>query len=135
MDRPKDAARLYRQVIDENPDLPVAGRAYYALAEVHRSLDDDEEARRLYQVVLDQYPHSDLDRRIREELGLPQLAATDSAAVTRQAMNDAAEARRDGRIEDAFAGYLNLALTFPDYHTAAPDRKSTRLNSSHVASS
>lgn len=120
MDRPEDAARLYRQVIDENPDLPVAGRAYYALAEVHRSLDDDEEARRLYQVVLDQYPHSDLDRRIREELGLPQLAATDSAAVTRQAMNDAAEARRDGRIEDAFAGYLNLALTFPDYHTAAP---------------
>src|SRR5690625_3686738 len=35
-------------------------------------------------------------------------------------MNDAAEARRDGRVEDAFAGYLNLALTFPDYHTAAP---------------
>lgn len=120
MDRPEDAARLYRQVIDENPELPVAGRAYYALAEVHRSLNDDEEARRLYQVVLDRYPRSDLDRRIRDELGLPQLAATDSAAVTRQAMNDAAEARRDGRIEDAFAGYLNLALTFPDYHTAAP---------------
>ena len=120
MNRPQDAARLYRQVIEENADLPVAARAYYALAEVHRSIDDDDEARRLYQVVLDRYPNSDLDRRIREELGLPQLAATDSAAVTREAMNDAAQARLDGRLDDAFAGYLDVALTYPDYHTAAP---------------
>lgn len=70
MDMPDSAAVLYRLVIEESLDEPVAQRALYALAEVQRALGDKFSASRLNDEILSSYPDSEFALRIRIQRGL-----------------------------------------------------------------
>ena len=51
LDRPDRAAVLYRQILDETPDAPVAPRARYALAELEAGAGRTDDAAPLYRDV------------------------------------------------------------------------------------
>ncbi len=69
IEMPDSAAAWYRTVVEENPDLPVASRALYAIAEVQRTLGDVESANAIYRRVLDEYPDSEVAERAAERIG------------------------------------------------------------------
>ena len=88
--RPDTAAVLYRTILSETPDAPVAVRARYALAEIERSAGRDDAARPLYQAVADADTAA-IGRASRVRLGLEPSAA--AGPVETSAAYDAARAR------------------------------------------
>ncbi|MEZ4699667.1 MAG: tetratricopeptide repeat protein [Rhodothermales bacterium] len=103
MERPDSAATWYRMVIEDTGDLPVAQRAYYALAEVQRALGDTLAAQGLYARVLDLFPSNDFAGRVREQLGMAPIEVIevpDSTALADAAYDRAYDmwnARQYGR--------------------------------------
>ena len=92
--RADTAAVLYRAILSETPDLPVAVRARYALAEIERAAGRDDVARPLYESVA-AADTSALGRSSRLRLGLEAPAV--AGPVETSAAYDAARARwRDG---------------------------------------
>ena len=115
MERPDSAAAWYRMVIEETPDLPVAQRAYYALAEVQRALGDQDSARRLYSEVLEKYPDSDFADKVRERLGLAPVErpTTDSLALAEAAYDQAYRLWQEQQYEEAVTNMVLLASNTP----------------------
>ncbi len=98
--RADTAAVLYRTILSETPDLPVAVRARYALAEIERAAGRDEVARPLYEAVA-AADTSALGRSSRARLG-QVLEEVGAGPVETSAAYDAARAR--WRSGDALAG-------------------------------
>ena len=115
MARPDSAAAWYRMVIDETGDLPVAQRAYYALAEVQRALGDIDSAERLYREVLERYPDSDFANQVRDQLGMPQVVevVSDSAALAEAAYQEAYKMWQQQNYQEAVTGMVMLASNYP----------------------
>ncbi len=117
MQRPDSAAYWYRLVILEDADQPVAPRAYYALAEVQRTLGDTAAASALLQTLLKRYPDSPLAGRIRLLQGTappPQSAVPDTLARAEAAYAQALEAWRRGSYRAALRHLLETAANYPD---------------------
>ena len=114
MERPDSAAAWYRMVIDEAHHLPVAQRAFYALAEVHRALGDQTSAAKLYEEVVANYPDSDFANQARERLGLPMVFKqnTDSLALAEEAYKQAYERWREKNYEQAVSEMVMLASNY-----------------------
>jgi tetratricopeptide (TPR) repeat protein len=116
MEKPDSAAAWYRMVIEETADLPVAQRAYYALAEVQRALGDTLSARGLYARVLDLYPNNDFAGRVREQLGMTPVAvleAPDSIALADAAYDRAFDRWDAGFYAEAIDGMLAAGVAYP----------------------
>lgn len=115
MERADSAAAWYRLVIDEAHHLPVAQRAFYALAEVNRALGDNDSASRLYNEVVTNYPDSDFANQARERLGLPAVIAqnTDSLAQAEEAYARAYARWKSKRYEEAVSDMVMLASNYP----------------------
>jgi cellulose synthase operon protein C len=115
LSRPDSAAAWYRMVVDETPELPVAGRALYALAEVQRAAGDSASADALYETVLQRYPGTEIADGLMRRLGrAPALsAAGDSLARAEQAYNGAVGLWRAGSFEDAFNQLVEIAFEHP----------------------
>ncbi len=124
MERPDSAAAWYRLVIDEAHHLPVAQRAFYALAEVHRALGDQEAASSLYDEVVSNYPDSDFANQARERLGLAAVVQqeTDSLALAELAYANAYKRWKDENYEQAVSDMVMLASNY-----AVPDVASRAL--------
>lgn len=124
MERPDSAAAWYRMVIDETHHLPVAQRAFYALAEVNGALGDQESAQRLYQEVVSNYPDSDFANQARERLGLPLETAevTDSLSLAEEAYKQAYQRWQDQHYQEAASEMVMLASNY-----AVPDVASRAL--------
>ena len=120
MQRPDSAAIWYRRVIEEDGDQPVAQRAYYALAEVQRSLGDTLAANRIYEQMLREYPGSEFTSRIRERLGMPVAVeqAPDSTALAEEAYAHAYQQWERGRHATAIREMLSVAASYPTTETA-----------------
>ncbi len=118
MDKADSAAVWYRMVIEENADTEVAQRAFYALAEVQRSLGDTLSAHGIYRQVLSDYPDSDFAARVRMELGLAPQETMDSLAVAQQAYEEAMLSWRDGAYEEAFRRMVLIASRYRELETA-----------------
>ena len=114
MERPDSAASWYRMVIDETGDLPVAQRAYYALAEVQQALGDQASAERLYREVLDLYPESDFANQVRERLGLAQqvVEVSDSLALAEAAYREAYRMWQGEDYEQAVTDMVMIAANY-----------------------
>ncbi|MGB3541855.1 MAG: hypothetical protein WBA11_02910, partial [Rubrivirga sp.] len=114
------ASALYRTILEETPDLAVAVRARYALAEIERAAGRDDVARPLYEFVLEA-DSLELGRASRERLGL--LPLEDEAPSLEDAsasMYDAARQRwRDGDPLGGAADMIRLADLDPE-HPVAP---------------
>ena len=123
MERADSAAAWYRLVIDEAHHLPVAQRAFYALAEVQRTLGDEESARGLYQEVVANYPDSDFANQARERLGLQQIVQqeTDSLQLAEQAYAEAYQHWQNEDYQEAASGMVLLASNYsvPDVTSKA----------------
>ncbi len=114
MTRPDSAAAVYQLVIDEDADLPVAGRAFYALAELERSRGRTADANNLYRIVLERYPGSEFENRVREQLGMEVEVATDSLALARSRFDELMNLWREGDHSTAFSGLIELSLDIDD---------------------
>ena len=94
--RADTAAVLYRTILSETPDLPVAVRARYALAEIERAAGRDDVARPLYEAVAAADTAS-LGRSSRLRLGIEAEEAgaeeVGAGPVETSAAYDAARAR------------------------------------------
>ena len=112
MDLPDSAATWYRAVIEEDAQFPVAQRAYYALAEVHRSLGDSVAARRLYEQVLRDYPESDFAGRVREQLGIRIDVPSDTLALAEEDYERAFQWWRGGAYSDALNLMVEVAASY-----------------------
>jgi len=114
MERPDSAASWYRMVIDETGDLPVAQRAYYALAEVQQALGDQASAERLYREVLDLYPETDFANQVRERLGLAQqvVEVSDSLALAEAAYREAYRMWQGQDYEQAVTDMVMIAANY-----------------------
>ena len=115
MERPDSAAAWYRLVIDETHHLPVAQRAFYALAEVHRALGDQQSAQGLYNEVVANYPDSDFANQARERLGLPPVIRenTDSLALAEEAYARAYDRWQNKYYQEAASDMVMLASNYP----------------------
>lgn len=118
MERPDSAAYWYRLVIEEDGDFPVAQRAFYALAEVHRSLGDSIAARRLYEDVLRDYPDSDFAGRVREQLGIREEVPSDTLAKAEELYDGAFQRWRRGSYREAINRMVDVAATYPQMEVA-----------------
>ncbi len=118
MNKADSAAVWYRMVIEENADTEVAQRAFYALAEVQRSLGDTLSAHGIYRQVLSDYPDSDFAARVRMELGLAPQETMDSLAVAQQAYEAAMLPWRDGAYEEAFRRMVLIASRYRELEAA-----------------
>ena len=124
MERPDSAAAWYRMVIDETHHLPVAQRAFYALAEVNRALGDQQSAQRLYEEVVANYPDSDFANQARERLGLPTVIreVADSLSLAEEAYKKAYQRWQDQHYQEAASEMVMLASNY-----ALPDVASRAL--------
>ena len=130
--RADTAAALYRTILEETPDSPVAVRARYALAEIERAAGREEAARPLYQAVADA-DTSALGLASRARLGQategPRAGPTSvayQAARARWTAGDPlgaaadlvafADADPDG--PDAARAYLAVAAAYADWAAA-----------------
>lgn len=120
MNRPDSAATWYQKVITYDQSLPVAQRAYYALAELYRAQGDTADARRLYQQLIDTYPNSTFAQRARENLygkveDDAEAAAQDSLVQAQEAYKSAYQAWQEKQAhEEAVDRMLAVARTFPE---------------------
>lgn len=120
MNRPDSAAVWYRMVIEEDSNQPVAQRAYFALAELQRSLGDSLTADQLYRQVVAEYPESDFAEEVRERLGLPPLevAVTDSLVLAQQAYEEAYTIWQAGELDQALDQMLAIGLYYEETDVA-----------------
>ena len=111
MNEPASAAEWYRRVIEENGDLPVANRAYYALAEVRRAQGEEQEADRLYRRVLERNPEGELARRVRRQLEMQPAGgqAVDSVALAESAYEEAYGQWRAQQYRKALTSMVKVA--------------------------
>lgn len=116
---PDSAAAVYQLVIDEDAELPVAGRAFYALAELERSRGRTADANNLYRIVLDRYPGSEFEARVREQLGMEVEEATDEVALARARFDELMEAWANGDHRTAFTELIRLSLEM-DHEELSP---------------
>ncbi len=112
MNLPDSAAAWYRMVIEEDPSEDVAQRAYYALAEVQRSLGDTARAQSLYEQVLRDFPTSDFAGRVREQLGIREDVPSDSLAIAFEDYDRAAARWQRGLHREALDEMVSLAATY-----------------------
>ncbi len=114
MNMPDSAATWYRFVIDEDGEEEVAQRAYFALAEVHRSLGDTLASNRLYQEILEKFPESDYIGEVRRRLGLeaPATVLTDSLILAEAAYADAYALWQAGSYGRALQKMVGVALDY-----------------------
>ena len=119
--RADTAAALYRQILDDTPDLPAAVRARYALAEIERAAGREGVARPLYEEVVAAAPDGDLARASRTRLGTDvDRPAPPEATAETSAAYDAARARwRGGAALEAAAAFVALGDADPDSAQAA----------------
>jgi len=86
MDMPDSAAVWYRIVIEEDREEEVVKRAYYALAEVQQALGDTLAAHRLYELLISEFPASELTSQAYSRLGRSStgVVVLDSTAIAEQ---------------------------------------------------
>ena len=86
MDMPDSAAVWYRMVIEEDNQEDVVKRAYYALAEVQQALGDTLAAYRLYELLISEFPQSELTIQAYSRLGRTSedVIVLDSTAIAEQ---------------------------------------------------
>ncbi len=126
LSEPDSASVLYRSVIDEDPDSPIAQRAYFALAEAQRALGNTVEADRLYNDVIERYPDSRFADQARGQLGLAPVtrtAAADSLGLAEAAYAEAYARWKAG----AYAEALNQMLALSDQYPTTPAAARARL--------
>ncbi len=109
--RADTAAALYRTILRDTPDLPVAVRARYALAEIERAAGREEAARPLYESVA-QADSAALGRASRARLGFD--AEPETAVETSAAYDDIRTLWRRGRSLAAAAAFVALGDQDPD---------------------
>ncbi len=115
INQPDSASVWYRMVIEEDEGEEVVQRAYYALAEVQRTLGDTLAANRLYELIISDYPASDLTDQAHLRLGrsIPERASTDSLALAESAYETYHAKWQEGVNQEVIAGLFNLGL---DWH-------------------
>ncbi|MEP0547546.1 MAG: SPOR domain-containing protein [Rhodothermales bacterium] len=125
LSEPDSASVLYRSVIEEEPDSPVAQRAYFALAEAQRALGNEVEAERLYYDVIERYPESRFAEQARAQLGLApvdRIVAADSVGLAEAAYEEARERWDSGAYAEALSEMLALSEQYPTTPAAARAR-------------
>ena len=112
MNLPDSASAWYRMVIEEDEDETVLQRAYYALAEVQRALGDSSAANRLYEVVIADYPVSDLTDQAYSRLGrpVPNRALTDSLTLSEEAYKQSLKKWQQALSEEVVGEMFALGL-------------------------
>jgi outer membrane protein assembly factor BamD len=67
-DEYQSAAGRYRQVLDEYPGLGLDAQALYKLGLCYRQMNRDEEARRIFEVILQNYEDSEIARAAQDQI-------------------------------------------------------------------
>lgn len=117
--RPDSAATLYRQILQENEDHPVAKRARYALAEAYRAAGDSVAAEEAYRRLIRQHPETDLAMRARQRLGTGPSASTGDVTVRADSTYARAyDQWQQGAWQPALDSMLALAWQHPATDTA-----------------
>ncbi len=112
MNRPDSASVWYRMVIEQDKDEEVAERAYYALAEVQRTLGDTLAANRLYELMISNYSESDLVDQAYARLARPAPVRTemDSLALAEQEYAAYQSKWQEEVNEEVIAGLYKLGM-------------------------
>ncbi len=112
MNLPDSASVWYRMVIEEDEDESVVQRAYYALAEVQRTLGDTLAANRLYEVIISDYPESDLANQAHTRLGrpIPDHASADSLTIAETAYKNSQAQWQQGVSKEVINDLFELGL-------------------------
>ncbi len=111
--RADTAGALYRTILSDTPDLPVAVRARYALAEIERAAGREDVARPLYQRVAED-DSSALGRASRLRLGVEVEEAEAEAAPTSAAYDAVRADWVGGDPLGAATAYVALGDAEPD---------------------
>ena len=112
MNRPDSASAWYRMVVQEDEGEEVVQRAYYALAEVQRTLGDTSAANRLYDLIISDYSDSDLADQAHIRLGrpIPDRVSMDSLALAENAYKDQQLKWQEGVNEEVISNLFNIGL-------------------------
>jgi len=116
--RPDSAAVWYGRVIQEDAAEPVAQQAIYALAEVRRSQERDEEARERYIQLIRESPNSPYAQRARQRLGRAPVEVADGNAVAEARYAAAYRAWASSRVDSARSEMARVARVHSDTHVA-----------------
>ncbi len=117
VNRPDSAVAWYRRVIEDGAGRPVEQRAYYAMAEAHDALGQDQQAASLYRQIVDRYPESSFAERalaqLREEEEGRAPVANAAAADAEAAYEEAYATWQRGAHLQALRGMTDVAATHP----------------------
>ena len=125
LSEPDSASVLYRSVLEDEVESPLAQRAYFALAEAQRALGNTAEAEQLYREILDRYPDSQFAEQARGQLGLAPaegVVVADSLGMAEAAYEAAYMQWQEGAYTDAMEGMLALSEQYPTTPAAARAR-------------
>ena len=115
LNMPDSAITWYQKVIDEDTEEDVALRALYATAEAKSALGKSDEANRIYDQIVNEFPESEFENRAREKLGMTvNEVVRDSMLLAQASYAQAYDVWQAGDLEGAGESML---LTAYEYHT------------------
>jgi len=112
MEMPDSAAVWYRMVIEEDNQEEVVKRAYYALAEVQQALGDTLAAHRLYELLIEEFPPSELTTQSYSRLGRSSadIVVLDSTTIAEQQYQEHQIQWEMGPSDDTIDDLFHLGL-------------------------
>ncbi|MEM7789514.1 MAG: tetratricopeptide repeat protein, partial [Bacteroidota bacterium] len=112
--RADTAAALYRAILSDTPDLPVATRARYALGEIELEAGRAEAARPFYEAVIADDPASTLAQAAQARLSRTAVVEQDTSAAQTAAYDAARRRWQAGAPREAAADLIAVADAAPD---------------------
>ncbi len=111
MGLPDSALFWYQSLIDSCPSSPLLPRAYYAMAEIHRSRNDSSVVDSLYNIIMNRYDKSEYAHQVKKIL---QMEVTQTDLDSAESIyKEGEELLQKGKIDKAVERFTEVAKIYP----------------------
>jgi TolA-binding protein len=107
MDLPDSALFWYQSLIDSFPSSPLLPRAYYAMAEIHRSRNDSSVVDSLYNIIMKRYDKSEYAHQVKKILQMEVMQTDLDSAES--IYKEGEELLQKGTIDKAVERFTEIA--------------------------
>ena len=137
----------FSRLVEKFPNSRWVPKALYAIGDINARQENDDEALRAFQKLVNEFPHSEFKENAEEHIAklLPQdhpdPPRPDLDGPDKALLDEASDSRQQSKVHDAYQLYTDLIIQFPDskyvtdayvakaeIHLAAEDYVNARAN-------